>query len=403
MLKKLFAIIICFAIIATSAVGVCAFEDVSSSPYEDAIGTLAEMGLVKGASASEFQPNRTVTRQEMALFIARLRSGLAIDDSPDTENKTIFTDLVDSTFNAAISFCYDLEIVNGKGGTVFDPLGAVTVQEALTMAVRALGQASASSGLSFPTGYINKANMFGLMNNLDGVDYEAPMTRGQVAQLIYNTLYCDDLVYRGGTNFADTLFSEVTDVFSVRGVKQIKDNFEYECRVSRNGTDIFKIKKVSFLGYTGEAEVEMMTDGVFVYTVKFHFPVMGYVVFPSDAPPYVAESAAKLSASEAEKLMVGIYDNYISRLGFERIEPTFTQFNDNITGNVYLDTARNNGKIKYDYSSSKIGKQSWFNVSQSWLVFSSFSTGRLEGDVLLKIAGNQKAYSVYTVRVNANQ
>lgn len=210
-MKKLLAVLcLLLLFIFSCAIGAfAAFDDTAASPYHEAIHSLSDIGLVVGVSENRFGTEQNVTRQQMALFIARLKSGLNITGFEESENTTRFADLTDKTYYKAVSYCYNLKIVAGRTEDAFDPTGNVTVQEAIAMALRALGY----TDLAYPDGYIRKAIDFGLTEKLEDADYHANMTRGQTAQLLYNTLHNSHLLFENGQSFYDIWFADKENLF----------------------------------------------------------------------------------------------------------------------------------------------------------------------------------------------
>ena len=143
------------------AVGAAAFTDTKDFDYESYINRLYDYKLAVGVSETEFGVNQTVTRQQMALFIARVVLGRTVVEPADYTMKHPFTDITDSTYDAAISFCCENKIIAGRTPTTFDPFGQVTGQEALAMAARALGY----NDLKYPDGYIKFAMTTGCRRN----------------------------------------------------------------------------------------------------------------------------------------------------------------------------------------------------------------------------------------------
>jgi hypothetical protein len=135
-----------------------AFEDVAADNeyLADAIDLLSYMGVAKGVSETKFGTDELVTRQQFALFIYRMMKG-GKDAPANGANSTNFTDLVDPTYNYAISWAYQNGIISGRTATTFDPKGAITLQEAYTMIVRALEYEADGEKLSYPFGYIEVA------------------------------------------------------------------------------------------------------------------------------------------------------------------------------------------------------------------------------------------------------
>lgn len=56
------------------------FDDDEESVHEDAINTLASLGLADGVSAATYAPQAPVTRQQMALFLTRTLDHLVEDE-----------------------------------------------------------------------------------------------------------------------------------------------------------------------------------------------------------------------------------------------------------------------------------------------------------------------------------
>lgn len=372
--SRILVVILALVMFVGGTVNIAAFEDVNSSPHKNAIETLAAMGLVKGISETEFDPYRPVARHEMALFIARIKSGLNIDDSPEMENDTVFTDLVNPTFNAAISYCYKHKIIEGRGDNIFDPLGTVSVQEALTMAIRAMGY----TNLNYPDGYIDHAKKFGLLVGLEDANYFAGMTRDQVAQLMYNTLNSPNLRSPAGESFADTLFNanatEPEDIFEISDFNTIKESFTYKA-----GTfgpyDTYTVSGVDFLDETGDVDFIIDTDKVTVFRTTFTMSLCGEVVTSPDNSffPYVVNPASKLSASEAEELISSLNERLIEYLGVDAVVPEYTARESGTTGNVYEDTAKNYGTLTFNYRDSQ---------NRKWhLRIWSYETDLLKADI----------------------
>lgn len=106
--------------------------DVASSS-QDAINQLVELGIMEGTSATTFDPHSPVTRNLMALWLARFLSaaptgpgGTDIDTiEPDDDH---FTDVasVDFRTRAAIRKIYELGVTQGTSAFTFSPAREVT-------------------------------------------------------------------------------------------------------------------------------------------------------------------------------------------------------------------------------------------------------------------------------------
>lgn len=110
------------------------FTDLGAgSVGQGAINQLAEFGIVEGTSSTTFDPQGPVTRDLMALWLARFLSaaptgpgGTDIDDvEPDDDH---FTDIssVDFRTRAAISKIYEMGVTQGTSAFNFSPAQEVT-------------------------------------------------------------------------------------------------------------------------------------------------------------------------------------------------------------------------------------------------------------------------------------
>ena len=97
-----------------------------------------EAGVIGGIAPGVFAPNSTLTREQMAIMIART---LKVCDLDLTENakKNPFTDTAElyESSNRYIDQLYGTEIINGYEDGTFGPFRKMTVQEAVLSFVRA--------------------------------------------------------------------------------------------------------------------------------------------------------------------------------------------------------------------------------------------------------------------------
>lgn len=97
-----------------------------------------EAGVIGGVEPGRFAPDRTLTREQMAIMIARTLKVCNLDLTED-EKKNPFTDtktLYDSS-NRYIDQLYGAEIINGYEDGTYGPFREMTVQEAIISFVRA--------------------------------------------------------------------------------------------------------------------------------------------------------------------------------------------------------------------------------------------------------------------------
>ncbi|MBQ9717251.1 MAG: S-layer homology domain-containing protein [Clostridia bacterium] len=165
-------------------------EEVEAGQYDKAIEFLANYGIFKGYNADDTGAEDLIQRYQMALFVGRIATGWVDDEQWEDgpENWSEFDDIdVDpvNKYYGALSFANQKGIIEGYGNGKFGPTDSIKYQDALTMVVRTLGY----TGLDWPWGYIQKAVELGLTDGITGVAYTDELTRGEVAQIIYNALF----------------------------------------------------------------------------------------------------------------------------------------------------------------------------------------------------------------------
>ena len=174
------------------------FEDVGSyNRYSEQIGILSDIGIIKGTSENEFSPDEPVTREQMALLLFRL---MIANDNAGPINSTSFTDLYDDTYSGAISWANASGFILGTSETTFEPTAGITLQDAMTMLVRALGHGSAQMNSGYPWTFIDQAVKLGLDNGLEDISYTKELTRGEVAGFLYNALTAEYLIPKTAAN-----------------------------------------------------------------------------------------------------------------------------------------------------------------------------------------------------------
>ncbi|MBR5311612.1 MAG: S-layer homology domain-containing protein [Clostridia bacterium] len=188
------------ALIDETAEEVAVVDEVEAGQYDKAIAFLANYGIMKGITDNDFGAELDVQRYQMALFVARISTGWINDhqwlNAP--ENWTAFTDISEgpaANYWGALSYASQAGIIEGYGNGKFGPEDQITYQNALTMVVRTLGY----DGLDWPWGYIQKAVELGLTEGITGVSYTDNLTRGEVAQIIYNAMFAK---MKNGSNLA---------------------------------------------------------------------------------------------------------------------------------------------------------------------------------------------------------
>ena len=188
-MKKIIGLIMAFSLLLSQSAFAAGFKDVpAGTDIEDAVNLLEALNITKGVSESEYGVDENVNRQQMAAFIYRMmKAGKSVEGG---NNTTTFTDLEDPTFYFMISWASSEGIIKGRTEITFDPMGQISLQDAYTMIVRALGYDNGK--LSYPISYISLAEDLGLDKNLPStLGYTDALTRGDVAIILANMFYAE--------------------------------------------------------------------------------------------------------------------------------------------------------------------------------------------------------------------
>lgn len=182
-IRCLFAGILIAVMLVCPVSAASAFLDVDEhSEYWPAIEFVSEMKVMVGDEQGNFNPNRTVTRAEMAGIACRLKGS-----TYNLTTSAVFSDVpIDHWANAYISEAAKLGIVKGYGDGTFGPSDIVTYEQAITMIVRAVGGPEyVEEGGGYPDGYIAAAVMHGFLNGVNAKKGEE-ISRADIALIAYN-------------------------------------------------------------------------------------------------------------------------------------------------------------------------------------------------------------------------
>ena len=166
-----------------------AFTDQADIKATDAVNMLSSLGVITGYTDGSYQPNKVVTRAEMAKMIFVVRNN-KIDDSAYQSNYSKLTDISNHWAKGYIKFCESQGIIAGKGNNKFDPDSPVTGVEAAKMLLVVAGYNTDKAGLTGSAWRTNTLKYAGAAGILDDVNaaLEQGLPRQYAAQMIYNTL-----------------------------------------------------------------------------------------------------------------------------------------------------------------------------------------------------------------------
>lgn len=160
--------------------------DIAGNANEDAIQVAYDLAIVTGNPDGTFLPDKDVNRAEFAAMLTR---ALAIPDSALSGYTT--TSFKDTTgYGWAVpylAFCQSKGILLGDGAGNVMPGKTITVNEAMTMALRAIGYTANSALLvgAWPANYVSIAQNEDLYED---VSTTTSVNKASAAQIIYNLL-----------------------------------------------------------------------------------------------------------------------------------------------------------------------------------------------------------------------
>lgn len=194
--KKVISAVIALAMFASSiaTVGASKYTDVAdTAAYAEAVEVLTALGIVTGYEENgtyTFKPEGTITRAEAATMIVG-----ALNMTEDAKASAGTSPFADVNANAAWAAGYinvgvAQGFIKGMNATTFAPQDNVTYAQMCVMLTTIAGYgeyAAANSTGSWSSGYTSMAASTGINKGVAVAD-DTALTRGQVAQMIYNTL-----------------------------------------------------------------------------------------------------------------------------------------------------------------------------------------------------------------------
>lgn len=209
-MKKRF-ISLCLTLALAAAPAGAVFSDISSGSLQQTASVLNSLGIMQGTGNSRFEPGRSLTRAE---FCKLAVTAMGIDDASPYASYTIFPDVHASHWaaryvNAALRHpeFKDNYIIRGYADGTFGPDKPLTYGEVCTMLLRMLGYKESDIGPFWPADYIAQANALGLTRGVSLRDAKTPVTRGDAATMLLNTL--GTATYANGTE-GEPLISKVS-------------------------------------------------------------------------------------------------------------------------------------------------------------------------------------------------
>ena len=179
--------------VGASAVSYKDYPDKDQITHPEAVALLSAMKVLEGDERG-FRATDTLTRAEASAFVTRLMASNGAGVSS-------FTDMGSFAWaQPYVAYCEVNGILAGNGDGTFGPSNPLTAVAWAKMLLCALGYSSEMEGLVGPQWEINTiklVNKIDLANGIGDIDWNAPITRDDAAQMAFNCLQSDMVEYNG--------------------------------------------------------------------------------------------------------------------------------------------------------------------------------------------------------------
>ena len=215
-------------VVGTSA----SYPDVTSKNNEEAIAVMQLLKVMTGDDKGNFNPEKAVTRNEMAVIMTKL-----LDlNTKDYAGSSPFTD-VPAWAEPYVAACYANKIVSGTSATTYGGDQTVTTAQAALMVLKALGyfQYAADFGDDWMVSTVKQASKIDLFDGLTS-NANAALTRNDVAQMALNALEADvvDTDGNGGTTIKGEGFEITTGSAKYAKVENTKFDYRKDVKASED-------------------------------------------------------------------------------------------------------------------------------------------------------------------------
>ena len=235
-MKKLLAMVLALVMTLSLAVSAnAAFKDVKDidETYAEAVEVLTGMKVFKGYEDGSFLPKNAITRAEVAAIVYRIYTTDVKDTyvkNYETYNK--FADMAGAGWaKGYIGYCANAALVKGYPDGNFKPSGNVTGYEVLAMILRAVGydQKNEFTGADWALHVAEIAERQGILDNVKGVDLNAPATREVVAELLFQAIQVPMVTYTAAFGYQNVnLTADKKDSILAKNETLGSKNFELD-------------------------------------------------------------------------------------------------------------------------------------------------------------------------------
>jgi len=209
-LKKIIAIISALAITISSVPAFAAFNDVpSDAGYMKSLDRVSSLGIISGTGDGSFSPYDSVSREQFATMIVKA-AGLT-DKADALKGSSIFIDVDPYGWSSGyINAAVGKGLITGMPDNRFYPESGITLAQACTILIKALGYTDSDLQGTWPKNYIEKAKTLGIATGVN-IGTNEYLPRWAAAVMIDNLL--DTQMKTATANATATTFAKSTGVY----------------------------------------------------------------------------------------------------------------------------------------------------------------------------------------------
>ncbi|KDR94958.1 S-layer homology domain-containing protein [Peptoclostridium litorale DSM 5388] len=192
--------------------------DTMQQDINRSVEKLMALGIVQGKEDGQYHPEQPVTREEFAKLVVSM---MGIEQSIlSSETETGFFDVAKGAWSAPyVNAVSQSGIMKGYEGGVFMPRRNVTLAEAVTVIVRALGYRDEHLVGSWPNNYIAKSGELGLLRGIM-IKHDNNLNRGIVALIVDRAF--DAHPIKDGIKSEKTLLEDKMGIYEIENVKVLE-------------------------------------------------------------------------------------------------------------------------------------------------------------------------------------
>ena len=237
-LKKVLSLVLCVAMMLSVMVMStgAAFPDQDKIQNAEAVDMATALGIIDGYEDGTFRPAENIERGEAVKMISAMLNGGR--DAVQETTESSYTDVLgsdDAWANKYIEYCTARGIVSGVGEDRFAPASDVTGTQLAKMLLVSLGYDADKEGYQGTTMWSVNVNTdavaAGLYAGIETIDMSAPLSRDNAAQMIWNALQANTVIYltstTGAIEFQPTTTTLLDKVYGAATVTGIMTSIDY--------------------------------------------------------------------------------------------------------------------------------------------------------------------------------